>query len=305
MADEKILMAEAAMLYYEKNCTQQEIAARLNLSRQTISKLLNDAIKEHIVEIKIHNPMKDCEALERELCEKFNIVSAVVCSTSGKGEDVRRMMTVKAACDYLTPILEKGNRKIAVSWGRTIQSLIGELPEMKTQNNVVFPLFGATDTDRPYFLSNEIARSIADKIGANIKYAWLPYLPDDLSDCDLLKKTSYYKKLQELWDDIDLALVGIGNTDVLELFGKTFGYSEKKGKAIGDIATHFFSENGEVLGLYDNTLCASYDNIKNAKQTVAIACGSDKAEAIRGALKTGLITTLVTDEHTAKRILGE
>ncbi|MBQ8868132.1 MAG: helix-turn-helix domain-containing protein [Oscillospiraceae bacterium] len=305
MADEKILMAEAATLYYEKNCTQQEIAARLGLSRQTISKLLNDAIKENIVEIKIHNPIKDCKALEIELCEKFNIASATVCGTSGKGEDIRIMMTVKAACDYLKPILEKGNQKIAVSWGRTIQSLIGELPEMKTQNNVVFPLFGATDTDRPYFLSNEIARSMADKIGAAVKYAWFPYLPDDLSDCDLLKKTSYYKKLQGLWDDIDLALVGIGNTDVLELFGKTFGYSEKKDKAIGDIATHFFSEDGEVLGLYENTLCASYDNLKNAKQIVAVACGEDKVKAIRGALRSGLVNTLVTDEHTAKQILGK
>lgn len=305
MSDEKILMAEAATLYYEKNCTQQEIAGKLGLSRQTVSKLLNDAIKENIVEIKIHNPKKDCAALERELCEKFNIESAVVCSTSGKGEDIRRMMTVKAAVEHIVPILKNGGQKVAVSWGRTIQSLISELPDMKTQNNVIFPLFGATDNERPYFLSNEIARGMADKIGAGIKYAWFPYLPDDLSDCDLLKKTSYYKKLQGLWDDIDLAIVGIGNTDVLDLFSKSFGYSEKNDKAIGDIATHFFSENGEVLGLYENTLCASFENLKNAKQTVAVACGEDKVEAIRGALKTGLITTLVTDEHTAKKILDK
>lgn len=303
MADEKMLMAEAATLYYEKNCTQQEIAAKLSLSRQTVSKLLSDAIKENIVEIKIHNPKKDCAALEGELCERFKLESAAVCSTSGKGEEVRRMMTVKAACDYLVPIFEKGNQKIAVSWGRTIQSLISELPEMKTANNVVFPLFGATDNERPYFLSNEIARSMADKIGAAVNYAWFPYLPDDLSDCDLLKKTSYYKKLQGLWDEIDLAVVGIGNTDVLSLFGKSFGYSEKNDRAIGDIATHFFTEDGEVLGLYENTLCASLKNLKNAKQIVAVACGEDKVEAICGALKTGLITTLVTDEHTAKKIL--
>ncbi len=305
MSDEKILMAEAATLYYEKNCTQQEIAGKLSLSRQTVSKLLNDAIRENIVEIKIHNPVKDCAALESEICSKFNIDAAVVCSTSGKGEDVRRMMTVKAAADYIVPLLEKGGQKIAVSWGRTIQSLIGELPEMDTQNNIVFPLFGATDSERSYFLSNELARSMADKIGAAIKYAWFPYLPDNTTDCDLLKNTSYYKKLKSLWDEIDLAVVGIGNTDILELFGKTFGYSEHKDEAIGDIATHFFSQDGKVLNLYKNTLCASFDNLKGAKQTVAVACGEDKTDAIRGALKTGLVNTLITDEHTAKQILGK
>ncbi len=305
MIDEKLLMTEAATLYYEKNCTQQEIAAKLSLSRQTVSKLLGDAIKENIVEIKIHNPIKECQALERELCSRFNIQNAVICSTSGRSADVRTMMTVKAAADYLMPIIASGNKKIAVSWGRTIQALIEELPEVKAQGNIVFPLFGATDNDKPYFLSNEIARGMADKIGAAIKYAWFPYLPDDLSDCDLLKKTSYYKKLQGLWNEIDLAIVGIGNTEILKQFGKTFGYSEKNDKAIGDIATHFFSRNGEVLGLYQNTLCASLDNLKGATQTVAIACGEDKASAIFGALMTGIITTLITDERTARQVLSK
>ena len=53
MESEKRLMAEAAILYYEKKCTQQEIADAMGLSRQTVSRLLNDAIKENIVEINI------------------------------------------------------------------------------------------------------------------------------------------------------------------------------------------------------------------------------------------------------------
>jgi len=53
---QKKQMSEAAILYYEKNYTQQKIAQIMNLSRQTVSKLLNEAIKENIVEIKIHNP---------------------------------------------------------------------------------------------------------------------------------------------------------------------------------------------------------------------------------------------------------
>ena len=59
VSDEKILMSEVPTLYYEKKYTQQEIANLMNLSRQTVSKLLNDAIKENIVEIKIHNPKKE------------------------------------------------------------------------------------------------------------------------------------------------------------------------------------------------------------------------------------------------------
>ncbi len=305
VSDEKILMSEAATLYYEKKHTQQEIAELMNLSRQTVSKLLNDAVKENIVEIKIHNPQKDCEELERLICERFGIRSCVVCGVSSKNESIRRLMVVKAAQDYIVPILDKGGLKIAVSWGRTIQALIEQIPDMNTNGNIVFPLFGATDNENSYFSSNELARSMADKIGANVKYAWFPYLADSNRDSDLVKKLSYYKKMDALWNNADIAIVGIGNTEILEVFGKTFGYSERHAQAVGDVATHFFNEQGEFIPLYQNSLCASASNIRNAKQTIAIACGNAKVRAIRGALRTGLIDTLVTDEYTARRILEQ
>ena len=79
MGSEKMQMEEAAILYYEKKLTQTEIAKVMGLTRQTVSKLLSDAVKEHIVEIKIHNPKTVCEGLSRELSERFGIRRAVVC----------------------------------------------------------------------------------------------------------------------------------------------------------------------------------------------------------------------------------
>ncbi len=302
--DEKLLMSEAATLYYEKNLTQQEIANLMNLSRQTVSKLLSDAVKENIVEIKIHNPKKDCEELANSLAERFFLSRCVVCGVNSKNDSIRLLMTVKAASEYITPILKEGNKKVAVSWGRTIQSFIEQLPEMMTAGNTIFPLFGATDSENSCFSSNELARGIADKIGANVKYAWFPYLPDSAEDAQLLKTLSYYKKIKNLWNSADLAIVGIGNTEVLDIFGKTFGYSKEHSQVIGDIATHFYNEAGEFINLYENTLCASAENIKKSKETIAIACGNNKASAIAGALRTGLVDTLITDEYTAREILN-
>lgn len=296
-------MSEVATLYYEKKHTQQEIADLMSLTRQTVSKLLNDAIKENIVEIKIHNPQKDCEELERRICEQFGLSHCVVCRVSSKNERVRSLMTVKAAVDYIVPILQKKDTKIGISWGRTIQEFIRNLPEMNTGTNVVFPLFGATDNENSYFSSNELAREMADRIGANVKYAWFPYLTDNKEDCVLIKELSYYKKMENMWDTADVAIVGIGNTEVLEVFGQTFGYSGKSSQVVGDIATHFFDENGQFVQLYENSLCASAQSIKKAGCTIAIACGNKKAKAMACAMRTGLLDTLITDEYTAKMVL--
>ena len=303
MNREKLLMRDAATLYYEKHLTQQEIAKVLGCSRQTVSKLLNDAVEERVVEIIIHDPQVDCRELEEQICNVFGIRSCVVCGVSGKDAALQRLMTVKKAAEYLLPILQKGGQNVAISWGRTVQEFIHTLPETPTKGNVVFPLFGATDHERAYFSSNELARSLADKLDATVKCAWFPYLPDGETDCDLLRQLSYYKSMQERWNTADLAIVGIGNTEILEIFGKTFGYSDIHDRAIGDVATHFFDAAGELVNLYENTLCASVDNLKHAKETVAIACGKEKAQAIAAALRTGVIDTLITDEQTARYIL--
>ncbi len=302
-SDEKILMSEAAILYYEKKYTQQEVADIMKLSRQTVSKLLNDAIRENLVEIRIHDPKKDCEEMGRQICEAFGIRKCVVCSVSNKNEALRRPMTVRAAIEYILPILEKGNLNIAISWGRTIEELINTMPDINTSSNTVFPLFGATDNENSYFSSNELARGLADKIGANVKYAYFPYMTENKEDCQLIKKLSYYKKMQERWNSADIAIVGIGNTEILDIFGKTFGYSEKHSQISGDVATHFFSENGKLIELYENTVCASADDLKNTKETIAVAFGNDKIKAIKGALRTSLIDTLITDEYTAAMLL--
>ena len=303
MKTEKVLMSEIATLYYQKSMTQQEIAEILHLTRQTVSRLLNDAIEEKIVEIIIHDPQKDCKELEEQICAAFGIRGCVVCSVSGKNESVHRLMTVKAAVDYIMPILKKGNQKIALSWGRTIQELIQNLPRISTSGNTVFPLFGATDNENSYFSSNELARNMADKLDATPKFAWFPYLTDSNSDFQLLKQLDYYKRMQDMWNTADLAILGIGNTEILDIFGKTFGYSDIHHQAIGDVATHFFDKNGRFINLYHNMLCASVDNIKNTKESVAIACGKDKAAAIVGALRTQMIDVFITDEHTAKCVL--
>lgn len=303
MRDEKILMAEAAVLYYEKKMTQQQIARELALSRQTVSKLLGDAVREGIVEIRIHDPVRSREDLGTAVCAQYGIEQCVVCGVSGRGEMLRRLMTVRAAAEYLTPLLETGNKKIALSWGRTVQALIEEMPAIKTEGNVVFPLFGATEQEMAFFSSNELARSMADKLGAGVKYAWFPYLLESSRECEILKELSCYQTMQKLWEQADLAIVGIGNTEVYRIFTQTFGHSRHAGMIVGDVATHFFDGSGTLVKPYANTLCATAENIRNAKQTVAVACGDEKAEAIAGALKTGLINVLITDEYTAARLL--
>jgi DNA-binding transcriptional regulator LsrR (DeoR family) len=47
----------------------------------------------------------------------------------------------------------------------------------------------------------------------------------------------------------------------------------------------------------------SWEDLCQLENVVAVACGPDKTEAILGALRTGLLDYLITDDETAMRLL--
>ena len=302
MKEQKNLMAEAALLYYKKGLTQQEIATALDLTRQTVSKLLTAAVNEGIVEIKIHNPENERKELETELNRRFQI-QAVVGSVSKNNDELRRLTTVEKAIEYLLPIVKKGNLNIALSWGRSVQALIKQFPAVSTLGNKVFPLFGATEHEQAYFLPNELAREFAGKLDARVKYAWFPYQPENGQDFELFQRTGYYKNMQKEWSDFDVAIIGVGNNTAFRLLDPSFSESEGKKSAVGDVATHFFTADGELTETKVETLRISAESLKNGGKKIAVAYGDDKAEAIVGGIKAGFVDVLITDEYTARRIL--
>jgi len=57
--ERKKFLSKIARFYYSERLTQQEIAGRLNISRTKVSRYLDEARKDKIVEIKINVPEED------------------------------------------------------------------------------------------------------------------------------------------------------------------------------------------------------------------------------------------------------
>ena len=60
------IIVQAAIMYYKEHMNQQEIAERLGLARQTVSKLLRSAEEYGIVEFRIHNPTEAMEDMSSQ-----------------------------------------------------------------------------------------------------------------------------------------------------------------------------------------------------------------------------------------------
>ena len=303
MNNQKELMAEVALLYYKKGLTQQEIANALQLTRQTVSKLLTTAINEKVVEIIVHNPQTEREALQTQLNALYGI-KAIVCGVSRKNDDLRKLATTQAAVQYLLRIIEQENLRVAISWGRSVQAVIQEFPLTRTKGITVFPMFGATEHEQTYFLPNELARDFAIKLGAEVKFAWFPYQLENENDLDLFKRTHYFQRMQREWNNLDVAIMGIGNNKGFQLLNPNFKTNNHTQKAVGDVATHFFTSDGTPIPYDELTLRISKEQLQNVKEKIAIAYGDDKIEAICAAIRAGFVDTLITDEYTASQMLN-
>ena len=300
MENLKRQVTEVAILYYKENMTQQQIAEKLGLTRQTISKLLKIAIDEGIVQITINDPEKQNQMIESLLAEKLGVKVLVGELTNGDIA-LRRIATVRMACEYLADTISGGNNKIGIAWGKTIQEVIEELPKIKSDGNIVFPLVGATDRDVGCYYTNKMVEEFAQKTYSAVHYAMFPnYVSKD--DCDLIKRTKAYKDVCLLWENMDIALVGIGNIKTVNDLRRNFDKTAIDCDFMGDIVTHIFDKDGNIVNLSQDSLCVPFENIKRAKNTIAVAYGSSKVQSIISACKTGAINTLITDEYTAREI---
>jgi DNA-binding transcriptional regulator LsrR (DeoR family) len=75
--------------------------------------------------------------------------------------------------------------------------------------------------------------------------------------------------------------------------------------AVGDIRVDFYDRQGELLDVpvSRRVIGLSRDDLRTVKNSIAVAGGVRKAEAILGALRAGVLHVLVTDEATAREVL--
>ena len=77
--------------------------------------------------------------------------------------------------------------------------------------------------------------------------------------------------------------------------------------AVRDISLRFFDADGGFVKtpLDDRVIGMSLEELSKIGRVIALAGGQSKTAAIRGALRTGVIDLLITDQFTAARLVGQ
>lgn len=310
--DELRLLTKVARLYYEQDLTQPEIATQLDLSQATVSRLLKRAKQERIIRITVNVPFGTYPELEENLQKTYGLKEAVVVDTVEDNDQVLRDLGAAAAF-YLETTLHASDVIGISSWSSTLLAMVDALQPFNRLSQIqVLQILGGLGSPSAGVYASRLIGRLANLVRGEAVLLPAPGIVGSPDAVPILLEDRYVHQAMALFDQVTLALVGIGSVEpsgLLASSGNIFSPEElsmlREAGAVGDICLRFFDRNGTpvLTPLNNRVIGMELDQLHKVKRAVGIAGGSRKLSAIRGALIGRLINVLITDRFTAEKLL--
>ncbi len=306
----KDFLTDIATRYYLLADSQVEIARDLGLDPSTVSRYLKRARDEGVVHVEIRPPTREDLELGRQVAVQHGLARVVVAPTEPGGESTGGVLTATAA-RFIESQLRNGMR-LGVSWGRTLAATIGDLHAGAVSGLRLAQIAGGVADPTPGIQGHDLVRRMAELYpGSTVDYLHAPAIVGSTETAAALVGDRTIQSALAGARRSELALVGIGQMDE----GSTLfrgGHVDPVDWAVlvaagaaGNINTCFFDRAGRPIEtLRERTIAVSLEELRAIPTVVAVAGGGGKVTAIAGAIATGAIDILVTDEETARALLA-
>lgn len=310
--DEQRLMVKIATLYYVEGMKQSEIAQSLKLSQSFVSRILNRSVKEGVVKISVVPPANVFPELEKAIEQIYNLPQAIVVDVPDNASALQVKQAIgSAAAHYLETRLRADELIGISSWSGTIRAMVDALHPLNAPCKGVIQLLGGVGAN-----GNVQATILTQNLAALLDCpAWLlpsQSIEHSVSDRQRLAANVDVAEVLRKFDEVDLAIIGIGDLEPSALLRNSGNYYDEEmlrilaeRGAVGDICLHYFDDTGKPVLHTDEDPVIGMElaQVKQCPQVVALAGGTDKAQAIRGALRGGYVNVLIVDYPTARLLL--
>jgi DNA-binding transcriptional regulator LsrR (DeoR family) len=263
-------LVTASRLYYELGETQNAIAERLGVTRPQVSRLLKRARAEGIVEIRIIDRTSAESPAADALRRSYGLDAVHLAPTMAGPEDLARRMVGRLAAQVLRSVVRDG-AVVGIGDGAGVSAVADALDEAASPvAATVVPLTGGYWSPGP---DREPFRRIADALGAQVHGLMAPGLLDDAPTRDALAAQT-----ARALDDLD---------------------------AVGEILIAPFDLDGVFVcaELRERVIGFDARALGRVPVSIGVAAGESKVRPILGALRAGVVRTLVSDVATAEAVV--
>jgi DNA-binding transcriptional regulator LsrR (DeoR family) len=312
-ADELRLMTRVARLYYDAGMKQPDIAARLRLSQPKVSRLLKAAQDEGIVRISVRAPSDTDPELEEALESRFGLAEVEIVDISHDDDDAAVHELGAAAAFHVETTVRSDDIIGVSSWSATLLAMVDAMhPVAGVTGTRVVQILGGGGDPAAEGHATHLVRRMADLLHGEGTFLPAPSSVGSPESRAVLLQDPFVARAISLFDDLDVALVGVGGQEpsgLLASSGNVFSPEELKSVraegGVGDIGLRYLCGDGRPVNtpLNDRVIGIELEQLKRVPRAIAVAGGPGKAEAIHAALTGGWINCLITDTYTAERLL--
>jgi len=307
--EEQRLLVKVSKMYYEEGLSQDDIILRLNLSRSKISRLLQQARDEGIVQITVNTPKHLFSELETRLEKLFGLYEAIVVEThvGDSQENIIRELGV-AAAGYLERSVGT-TTTIGISWGSTLHGMVAALHSNRLPKTKVVQIIGGLGQPEAEVHATDLCHRLARSLGSQLTLLPAPGIVSTEQARDVLLADLFIQRAMSMFDHLDIAFVGIGTPAPESLLGSILSSTELKALlqngAVGDIALRFFDIQGQPVQseMDQRVIGITFAQLKRTRRVVGISGGAEKFQSVLGALRGKLINVLITDSINAEKLL--
>jgi DNA-binding transcriptional regulator LsrR (DeoR family) len=300
--------ARAGWLYYVAGNTQDEIARKLGISRQSAQRLVSLAISERLIKVRLDHPIARCLELGAALKKRFDLRFCEIAPTDPASTSSTLGIAQVAAAELERWLRNAEPAIIGIGTGRTMRAVADQLPAMECPQHKLVALVGTTKTDGSASFYDVIIR-VSDTIRAPHYPMPLPVIARSVEERQLLTSLASVRSVLALIERAHVSFVGVGAVSdgaALVQDGivtRAEAATLREAGAVGEITGWAFDARGRVIEGPINDRVASAPLRPGEGLMIGVAMGATRRAALRGALAGRLISGLVTDEATAEHLL--
>lgn len=306
--DEMMRVAFVANQHYVLGRTRIQIAEDLGLSRFKVGRMLEDAIAGGIVKFEISTPGPLDLEVSLKLKEKFGLRHAFAVRTPTEAPEVVQQSLGAVAASVLSEIATDSD-VIGLTAGRTLSAMADSLTHLPKCD--VVQLAGVAGPIQDTGV--EVIRRVSSTGGGKPWSIYAPLVVSDAKSAAGIRQQQAVQATFAQFPRVTIAMVAIGSWQPpdSQMYDNAAMTPERRAALIGkgvqaEVCATLLDGDGRVLNDIEDS-CIAIDNagLKRIPEVIAVAGGLNKTEAIRAALASGLINSLITDSALAKRLIGE
>jgi DNA-binding transcriptional regulator LsrR (DeoR family) len=304
-------------MFYDQQLSKIEIGNRLGISRFRVAKVLSDARESGLVTIRYRQDDLLDPTLGDALASRFglHLCDVVRAPTSGDPAGIAECVG-RVAATLVSDLLGPGD-VLGLGWGRAAAAVVDQLPTQANSQLDVVQLVGGSARVAFGIDPSELARRAAARLGGSLHALHAPAFVETPEIRDALLREVEIVDTVRLFDNVTLAVLGIGAISPLGeeaprsalsiqgvLMPAALAELLRLG-AVGDVVLHAFDGKGAFVGgeLDERLVAISVDQLRRVPRVLAVAYGADKGPALAAALRTGVPSMLVTDVAAATAAL--